>query len=278
MFFTSTRRHTHNVHSAVTEWARSLGIYGLRSREKFIPVDVFRMDNEHVAAFLAALWETDGTFGVSTLGKKQRAYASYCTSSLRLARDLAHLMLRIGVLCSIRTVRQKNNHRDIYHVQVVGGAASLLRFFDQVRFQSEYHRSRADQVMHRLASVRGYSTTTYAAEQGICWEAVASIEDAGVQECFDMTVPGYHNMEVESLVVHNSLEQDADAVILLHREDYYHRGEPGYSPTYLAEVIVAKQRNGPTGTVNLVFMQEFTKFTNRAAVQYATATQSADPF
>ncbi len=272
VFLASTRCHTHNVHSAVTDWAASLGIYGLRSRDKFIPTDVFRMDNEHVAAFLAALWETDGTFGIAACGETQRAYASYCTASLQFARDLAHLMLRIGVLCSIHTVRQKSNYGDIYHVKIVGGALSLQRFFDHVVFQSEYHRSQANKVLHRLADVRGHSATTYTVERGICWETVASIEDGGVQECFDMTVPGYHNMEVGSLVVHNSLEQDADVVMLLHREDYYHRGDKSYEPTHLAEVILAKQRNGPTGSVELVFTEEFTKFANRAQ------SRSSDPF
>lgn len=52
------------------------------------------------------------------------------------------------------------------------------------------------------------------------------------------------------------VEQDADVVILLHRPEYY---DPGDRPG-LAEVIVAKNRNGPTGTVKLTFRKEFTKF------------------
>jgi len=54
-----------------------------------------------------------------------------------------------------------------------------------------------------------------------------------------------------------SIEQDADVVMLLHREDYYNKNEPDFEPTNLAEVIIAKQRNGPTGTVELVFLQQF---------------------
>ena len=62
-----------------------------------------------------------------------------------------------------------------------------------------------------------------------------------------------------------SIEQDADVVILLHREDYYHRGDPDYSDTSVAEIIIAKQRNGPTGTVKLMFMEERAKFETRNA-------------
>jgi replicative DNA helicase len=57
-----------------------------------------------------------------------------------------------------------------------------------------------------------------------------------------------------------SIEQDADVVILLHREDYYHQGEGDYTPNNTAEIIIAKQRNGPTGTVNLRFMDKYARF------------------
>jgi len=57
-----------------------------------------------------------------------------------------------------------------------------------------------------------------------------------------------------------SIEQDADVVILLHREDYYHRGDPDWEENNEAEVIIAKQRNGPVGTVKLIFDGRLTRF------------------
>ncbi len=59
-----------------------------------------------------------------------------------------------------------------------------------------------------------------------------------------------------------TIEQDADVVILLYREDYYRRHDPGYTPTNTAEVIVAKYRNGPTGTVKLFWQKETSSFRN----------------
>jgi len=50
--------------------------------------------------------------------------------------------------------------------------------------------------------------------------------------------------------------------MLLHREDYYHRGEADYENTNKAELIIAKQRNGPTGCVPLIFREQFTRFEN----------------
>jgi replicative DNA helicase len=57
-----------------------------------------------------------------------------------------------------------------------------------------------------------------------------------------------------------AIEQDADVIIFLYRDDYYNEDSDKKG---LAEVIVAKQRNGPTGSVELTFLREFTRFENR---------------
>jgi replicative DNA helicase len=56
-----------------------------------------------------------------------------------------------------------------------------------------------------------------------------------------------------------SIEQDADVVAFIYREDYYHETDENKG---MAELIIAKQRNGPTGTVRLAFLKEFTRFEN----------------
>jgi replicative DNA helicase len=79
-----------------------------------------------------------------------------------------------------------------------------------------------------------------------------------------------HRPRMSDLRESGSIEQDADVVMLLHREDYYRMSEPDFQPDNIAEVIIAKQRNGPTGTVKLTFLNRTTRFEN-------LATQ-ADPF
>ena len=56
-----------------------------------------------------------------------------------------------------------------------------------------------------------------------------------------------------------SIEQDADVVTFIYREDYY---KPSEENAGLAELIISKQRNGPTGAVKLAFLKEFTRFEN----------------
>lgn len=74
-----------------------------------------------------------------------------------------------------------------------------------------------------------------------------------------------HRPRMSDLRESGSIEQDADVIMLLHREDYYRMSEPDFVPDNIAEVIIAKQRNGPTGTVKLTFDNRTTTFKNLAA-------------
>jgi len=75
-----------------------------------------------------------------------------------------------------------------------------------------------------------------------------------------------HRPRMSDLRESGSIEQDADVVMLLHREDYYHRGQDDYEPNNTADLIIAKQRNGPTGTVKLTFREKITRFENASRV------------
>ena len=78
-----------------------------------------------------------------------------------------------------------------------------------------------------------------------------------------------HRPRMSDLRESGSIEQDADVVILLHREDYYRRSEEekDYKPDNTAELIIAKQRNGPTGNVELRVLERFTRFENASFVE-----------
>jgi replicative DNA helicase len=75
-----------------------------------------------------------------------------------------------------------------------------------------------------------------------------------------------HRPRMSDLRESGSIEQDADVVMLLHREDYYHHGEDDYQQDNSAELIIAKQRNGPTGAIKLTFREKITRFENASAV------------
>ena len=68
-----------------------------------------------------------------------------------------------------------------------------------------------------------------------------------------------HRPMLSDLRESGAIEQDADVVMFLYRDDYYNKDTDKKN---IAEVIIAKQRNGPIGTVNLVWLPQYTKFAN----------------
>ena len=89
------------------------------------------------------------------------------------------------------------------------------------------------------------------------WDRVTSIEPAGMEEVFDLTVPDLHNFVADQIVVHNSIEQDADVVVFIYRPDLYGLKSPdGASLEGIAEIMISKQRNGPVGSVHLMWNAE----------------------
>ncbi|MGW7350230.1 replicative DNA helicase [Streptomyces sp. NPDC054784] len=95
----------------------------------------------------------------------------------------------------------------------------------------------------------------------VAWDRVVAVESLGEQPVYDATVPGTHNFVADGVHVHNSIEQDADMVILLHREDAYEKESPRAGE---ADLIVAKHRNGPTATITVAFQGHYSRFVDMA--------------
>ena len=115
-------------------------------------------------------------------------------------------------------------------------------------------RSRVAEVADALAD----GDLELSAVNDVFWDSVVSIEADGVEEVFDATVLDCHNFVANGIAVHNSIEQDADVVILLHRD----RSDPDRDGE--ADVIVAKHRNGPTKDIVLAFQGHYSRFNNMA--------------
>ncbi len=81
-----------------------------------------------------------------------------------------------------------------------------------------------------------------------------------------------HRPRMSDLRESGSIEQDADVIAMLHREEYYHQADPNWldenpEKKGLAELIIAKQRNGPTGTVKLTWLERSTRFRDFSPAQ-----------
>jgi replicative DNA helicase len=126
-----------------------------------------------------------------------------------------------------------------------------------------------------MATLRGTTyggespALTIAAESDIFWDRVISIEPDGDEEVYDLTVPGPSNWLADGIVTHNSgaIEQDADLVMFIYREEYYDKESERQGE---ADIIIAKHRNGPVGEVILTFQHQYPKFMNYARDRFAS--------
>ncbi len=123
------------------------------------------------------------------------------------------------------------------------------------RFRLTRHR------VARIATVTGDDWLHALAAADVAWDRIMSITPLGEQPVFDATIETTHNFVANGIVAHNSLEQDADVVMFLYRDEVYNNESPDKGS---AEVIVAKHRSGPIGTKRLVFRGQYTRFDNAA--------------
>ncbi len=164
-------------------------------------------------------------------------------------KPVFQLRTRLG-----RSIRATGNHR--------------FRAFDGWRRLDELAVGDRLALPRRTDSWRAVGRTMTDAElealatSGVDWDEVVSIEPDGVEEVFDLTVDGLHNFVAEDIVVHNSIEQDADLVGFVYRDEYYNGEESDQQG--LAEIILAKHRNGPTDSIKLSFLKRYAKFADLA--------------
>jgi len=309
---------THGRRNPIAAWLDGLGLFGLRSWEKFIPAPVFSLPKRQIALFIKHLWATDGSVTLTRSRRSGRIY--YASTSRRMLDELSLLLLRFGISTRLHLTALKGEYRQGYtldvsgrddqlrflreigvHGERAGNCAALLRALEVSTSNTNVDTVPVDvwQDVKRVLEDRGmthrqfqsamgsaYCGSTYykhapsrqrigavaallesaelemLAVNDLLWDRITAIQPMGEQEVFDATVLGTHNFVANGITVHNSIEQDADMVMLLHREDIYDKESPRAGE---ADVIVAKHRNGPTKTITVAFQGHYSRFANMAA-------------
>jgi len=132
-----------------------------------------------------------------------------------------------------------------------------MAFMGTGLYKQNVSRERLTRVVEALG---GEPQLEALSKSDVYWDQIIAVEPDGEEEVYDLTVPGPSNFIADCLYVHNSLEQDSDTVMLLHRPDRY---EPGQHENII-EVIIGKQRNGPTGEITLTYLKQYMRFENHA--------------
>ena len=308
LYLPSPYRLARGRYHPITTWFKRLGIARVRSYEKELPNGLFLCSTDKMTFFLHHLWATDGNISWKRQpGRKPAAAIYYATTSKKLAEQVQHLLLRLGILAVMRTVPQKKErkmYRPSYHV-AIEGSGQQLRFCEHIgsagargaivpsliaalhnivpnpnndaipkevwrawvepakvaagigwrglssRIDTAYCGSTlfkhglSRERMTRVAVALQSPMLASLAASDVYWDEVASIVPLGVEEVYDATVPETHNFVANDIIVHNSIEQDADVVMFIYRKDAEQKNA--------AEILIEKHRNGPTGKVELTF-------------------------
>jgi len=109
----------------------------------------------------------------------------------------------------------------------------------------------------RVAKIVNSERLAKLAESDVYWDEIISIEPNGEAEVYDLTVDELHNFVASNIVTHNSIEQDSDIVMFIYRDDLYNQESERKN---IADIIIAKHRNGPVGEISLYFQAGQTRF------------------
>jgi replicative DNA helicase len=110
--------------------------------------------------------------------------------------------------------------------------------------------------MLKIAKVLDDQRLERLVQNDIFWDEVIEIVPLKVEDVYDATIEENHNFLANDIFVHNSLEQDADVVLFIHRPK-----DAGTTlPSNQVQIIIAKHRNGPIGVVDLFFDPETVSF------------------
>ena len=263
----STRRR-----DAVSAWLAELGVHDLGAEAQRVPERVFGQDADGVAVFLRHLWATDGRMDVGAHGLPPTL--RFDAHSEPLAVDVQSLLLRLGITSTRRVV-------DGRHRLTVSSWAGVRRFLATVGAAGTRRTAACAAIEERLRTyaapppaVGGGAQTLLAPSAAeiedaspttgdVYWDEIVSVEREGEEQVYDLTVDGLHNFVAEDVIVHNSIEQDADLVLFVYRDEYYNPEDT--ESAGVAELILAKHRNGPTGLEKLAFQKRYAKFSDLAA-------------
>jgi replicative DNA helicase len=124
-------------------------------------------------------------------------------------------------------------------------------------YRANLGRERAE----RVASVVGSDELRRLAMSDVYWDRIEAIEADAAAEVYDLTVDTHHNFVGNGVIAHNSIEQDADLVMFIYRDEYYNDESDREG---IADVIISKHRNGGLGVVELAFQKEFPRFMSYA--------------
>jgi len=246
-YASSSKELCHNVQSLLLRCGINAGIrrvpQGSKGRDQYHVIVGGKADMQQFIACIGAVAGSRLT-RTDTISAYLATTNDRATSLDVIPSDIWRLIARPAMQAAGMTTRQ---------MQAGLGNA----YCGSTLYKSNLSRERAA----RLARVVASEELTRLAPSDVYWDEIVSIEPDGEEEVYDLTVDELHNFIAGDILSHNSIEQDADIVMFIYRDKVYN---PDTEKEHIADLIVAKHRNGPTGQISLFFNESQTRFIDLA--------------
>ncbi|MUG96731.1 replicative DNA helicase [Scytonema sp. UIC 10036] len=206
------------------QWLEDLGFWGKKANTQTIPAFVFQLERSQVALFLNRLFATDGC---ATVQESSQLQLGYSTVSEKLARQIQHLLLRFGVIATLkqRFIESEDSNRLAWQLDITD-ANSIKTFISEIgifgketallqveaalitkRYKTNRHLVPVE-IGKQIAAAKATALEEMPLQNlvtgDIYWDQIISIEPLGYKQVYDLTIPVSHNFVANDICVHNT--------------------------------------------------------------------------
>jgi Replicative DNA helicase len=176
-------------------WLSELGLWGTRPNAKFVPPQVFKLNRDSLSLFLNRLFSTHGS---TVVGESGQCHIAYTTESKPLAQQVQHLLLRFGVVATlkVRSVQSKGTLRPSHQIEITD-CSSIQTFIEEIGIFSREEEVEALRRVLPPSSRLNDSTD-------VMWDEIVTIDYMGRKQVYDLTIPQTHNFIANDICVHNT--------------------------------------------------------------------------
>jgi len=258
VFFPSLITPSKKYHNPINEYLKQIGLFGKSAKEKEIPGFVFFEHEPFRVEFIKHLFATDGTIHI-TDKPKRNVIISYSSTSYQLISGLQLLLQSVGILSTIQNIKQGKYS---WFTLSIFSLYFQKKYLNEIGFAGERKSIINRRAIDFLEDINpGWTQYILNNQKTLAYVKIKNINVKEIDDVYDIEVPKTHNFIANGIVVHNSIEQDADVVMFIYRDEVYNRDE--HNPKKgQAEIIISKHRNGPTGTAVVQFIPSTTTFKN----------------
>lgn len=244
VFYSAKRQVSRKYRNPFVEFLEKYGMYGKRHKEKEIPPTIFMQSTQLRQLFIKYLWATDGSVCLRNDRGNKRPAIMYSSASELMIGQLQILLQSVGILSKIN--KSIKNGKYVTHYLCIQSRYFMDKFLVDIGVAGKRKGKKVKEAKALINKiVSGWTKYELSEDKSIAYVPIKEITKTNIEKVYDIEIAETHNFFANGIIVHNSLEQDADVVIGLYRDETNASGE--------AAIYILKNRNDRTGKFPVYF-------------------------